>query len=141
MVSTESNSSQFHSRLTNNHPIFFIEDSIHVMRKVMLPIICLRNHNSKITLQVPCYVKFHVTLCSMLWFVIFHVKSYVTKHEFWGLLVLKTPITKLDIKWNMKCNMNESSFNPYYVTNLDMRKKNWVIVLYQAVVQTHANNF
>ena len=47
-------------------PDFFIEDSIHVMIKVMLPIICLRNHNSKITLQVPCYVKFHVTLSSML---------------------------------------------------------------------------
>ena len=56
------------------------EDSTHVMIKVMLPIICLRNHNSKITgaspmlYQVPCYIKFHV--------MIFDVKSYVTKHEF-----------------------------------------------------------
>ena len=71
-------------------PDFFIEDLTHVMIKVMLPIICLRNHNSKITVQVPCYVKFHVTLSSMLWIVIFHVKSHVTKHEFWGLLVLKS---------------------------------------------------
>ena len=27
---------------------------------------------------------------SMLWNVIFYVKSYVTKHEFWGLSVLKS---------------------------------------------------
>ena len=52
--------------LLKQSPDFFIEDLIHVMIKVMLPIICLRNHNSKITVQVPCYVKFHVTLSSML---------------------------------------------------------------------------
>ena len=50
---------------------FFIEDSTHVMIKVMLPIICLRNHNSKITgaspvlCQVPCYVTFHVMKCNI----------------------------------------------------------------------------
>ena len=35
----------------------------------------------------------------------------------------KSHVTKLDIKWNMKCNMKESSFNRCYVTNLDKREK------------------
>ena len=40
--------------------------------------------------------------------VIFHFRSHVTKHVFWGLLILKSlwfDVTKLDMKWNMKWNM------------------------------------
>ena len=56
-------------------------------------------------MQVPCYVKFHVTLSSMLWNVIFHVKTHVTKHEFWGLLILKSQhLTLPNLTWNETWN-------------------------------------
>ena len=47
---------------------FFIKDLTHVMLKVMIPIMCLKNLSSKVTgtssmlCQVQCYVKFHVML-------------------------------------------------------------------------------
>ena len=50
---------------------FFIEDSTHVMTKVMLPIISLRNHNSKIAgassmlCQLSCNVEFHLMKCNI----------------------------------------------------------------------------
>ena len=41
--------------------------------------------------------------------VIFHIKSHVTKHEFWGLLIhtkiTDSHVTTLDMKWNMKWYM------------------------------------
>ena len=33
---------------------------------------------------------------------IFHVKSQVAKHVFWGLLITTSHVTKLDMKWSMK---------------------------------------
>ena len=55
--------------------------------------------------------------------------EYLTKNVINHVKVLRiintkittSHVTKLDFKWNRKCNMKESSFNPCYVTNLDMK--------------------
>ena len=101
-----------------------------------------------ITAKSQC--KFDIISSSMLWLVTFHVKSHSTKHEFWGLLVLKSqnhmePNMTSNETWNLTWKnqvltpvmlpifmWNESRL--CYVTNLDIwentsqifNKKNWM---------------
>ena len=55
---------------------------------------------------VPCYVKFHVMKCN--------ISCWKLCNQTWVLRIIsnkitKSHVTKLDIKWHMKCNTKEST--------------------------------
>ena len=63
-------------------------------------------HMFRWTITAKCYVKFHVTLSSML-------STNISRYQTWVLRVISTKITKshvtkLDVKWNVKVNVKDN---------------------------------